>query len=139
MPSVRDASLPSPSSRERRLRLRGDFLRVQQTGLRVTSAHFVFLLASGAEPRPSRLGITVSRKVGNAVVRNRAKRIVREAFRALPGFVPDGIDLVVVVRAPLEGMKAQDALQEWRSVSTLVERRSSVLVREPSGQGGADP
>jgi ribonuclease P protein component len=43
----------------------------------------------------SRLGISVSRKVGNAVFRNRWKRLIREAFRLCKQQLPDGLDLVV--------------------------------------------
>lgn len=51
-----------------------------------------------ADHPPSRLGITASRKVGNAVVRNRFKRRVREWFRHHRSGFPKGIDLVVIAR-----------------------------------------
>jgi ribonuclease P protein component len=114
--------------RERRLRSRADFLRVQRTGVRVTSPSFVLLLAPGAKPGPFRAGITVTRKVGNAVVRNRAKRLLREALRRMSGLSPDGIDMVVVVRAPLEGMKAQDVAAELGAVARFVSRRARALL-----------
>ncbi len=46
----------------------------------------------------SRLGLSVSRKVGNAVVRNRWKRLIREAFRLSGARVATGIDLVAIPR-----------------------------------------
>ena len=46
----------------------------------------------------ARLGLSVSRRVGNAVVRGRAKRLLREAFRFLQHDFPLGYDLVIVVR-----------------------------------------
>jgi len=49
----------------------------------------------------SRLGITTTRKLGKAVTRNRARRLVREAYRKNRGDLPLGLDLVFVVRAPL--------------------------------------
>jgi ribonuclease P protein component len=56
----------------------------------------------------SRLGISVPRKVGNAVRRNRIKRIVREAFRLHREVFPQGSDIVFAVRPgfPLTGMQA---------------------------------
>ncbi len=52
-------------------------------------------------PHP-RLGISISRKVGVAVVRNRWKRLLREAFRQTAMTLPPGIDLVVVPRTGVE-------------------------------------
>ena len=52
-------------------------------------------------PHP-RLGLSVSRKVGNAVVRNRWKRRLREAFRLTRPRLPQGVDLIVIPRAPVE-------------------------------------
>lgn len=62
------------------------------------------LLVFGCEnglPHP-RLGMAVSRKVGNAVVRNRWKRLIREAFRLTQHQLPAGVDLVVIPRQDVE-------------------------------------
>ena len=48
-----------------------------------------------------RLGVSVSKKVGNSIVRHRLARLVREAFRLNTSHIPDGIDVVVVVKAGL--------------------------------------
>jgi len=60
----------------------------------------------------ARLGLSVSRKVGGAVRRNRVKRLLREAFRAVQRELPAGIDLVVVARPHEEwdGMRYRTAL-----------------------------
>lgn len=52
----------------------------------------------------SRLGVTATRKIGNAVIRNRARRLVKEAFRKIKRLVPAGCDYVVVARPSLLAM-----------------------------------
>jgi ribonuclease P protein component len=81
----------------RRLLRKADFSRVFDTGYRVQSRCFTVLLAPAATPT-ARLGIVASRKLGDAVRRNRAKRLIREIFRqtALPG-----VDVVVIPRREL--------------------------------------
>lgn len=48
-----------------------------------------------------RLGITAGKKVGGAVQRNRAKRVIRAAYREAEEFLPEGIDMVIVARAAI--------------------------------------
>jgi ribonuclease P protein component len=81
-----------------------DFKRVLESGERKSSRSFAIIVAPqplGAQPagKPhSRLGITVSRRVGNAVVRNGIKRRVREWFRHARRWLPDERDIVVIAR-----------------------------------------
>lgn len=100
----------------------------------MTTKHFVFLMALRTPRAPTRLGITVTRRVGCAVVRNRAKRLVRETFRQLSGLVPEGVDMVVIVRRPLDGMTTPDVIREWRSVENLLRRRAAELRLSPNGR-----
>ena len=82
-----------------RLRKSGEFILLQRRGARYQSGHFVLYGLGGAKDEPSRLGITVSRRVGNAVVRNRLKRRVRECYRLkLRAMLPAGVAMVVIAR-----------------------------------------
>lgn len=63
-----------------RLRKRSDFLHLSRVGKKSHSPHFVVLRKTNNEGQ-NRLGVTVSARVGNAVIRNRIKRLVREFFR----------------------------------------------------------
>lgn len=84
-----------------RLRRQADFDRVYR---RRCSAADHLLVVYGCESGLShpRLGLSVSRKVGGAVVRNRWKRLIREAFRLSSGQMPEGVDLVVIPRRGVE-------------------------------------
>lgn len=84
-----------------RLRRPGEFKRVFDRALRVQGRYFTVLMAP-SDRRIARLGIVASRKLGDAVRRNRAKRLIREVFRRfdpLPG--PGGFDVVVIPRREL--------------------------------------
>jgi ribonuclease P protein component len=82
-----------------RLRRRREFLAVQGAGTKVNTRHFVALVAraTDASRAVGRVGLTVSRRVGSAVVRNRVKRLVRDWLRR-NGWVPAGVDVVIIAK-----------------------------------------
>lgn len=110
-------------SRATRVRKRAEFERIQNGGARVTTRSFVLIVAGRLDDGPTRLGITASRRIGGAVTRSRAKRLVREAFRAHPELFSPGIDLVVIVRKPPGEMKAHEVAAEWLGASQQLARR----------------
>ena len=81
-----------------RLRKRTEFVQLARYGSKVHSGHFVVIVQSN-EAKESRLGITVSAKVGNSVVRNRIKRQVREYFRRHRAKLPKATDFLVIARS----------------------------------------
>ncbi len=81
----------------RRLLKRREFLAVQRAGGGVRTRHFVTLVLFRGDDDPCRLGIVASKRVGNAVARNRGKRRVREWFRHHDA-LPTGADVVVILR-----------------------------------------
>ena len=124
-----------------RVKKRLEFEAAQGSGRKATLPHFVLLLYARAETGETRLGIVASRRVGTAVVRNRAKRLVREAFRATREIWMPGMDVVVIVRRPLEGMKLDDVRSEWKSREEQLRRRAleaqrDRVVRDSRGQAG---
>ena len=70
---------------------------VFRKGRKSVGAHFICYLAADAAPEP-RLGLAVSRKVGNSVARNRVKRRLRDFFRKRRGQMAAGSHVVVVAR-----------------------------------------
>ena len=122
--------------KERRIRRRSDFLRVQAVGQRTSTTHFVLLVAARESPARdaippgtcARVGFVVTRKVGNAVQRNRIKRVCRECFRTWPDLVPDGIDLVVIARSRADELGLAEVRAEWeRARPSLLKRCAAVL------------
>jgi ribonuclease P protein component len=114
--------------KERRIRRRKDFLRVQAVGQRTSTAHFVLLVAARETAACARVGFVVTRKIGNAVQRNRIKRVCRECFRMWPDLVPDGIDLVIIARARADELGLAAVRAEWeRARPALLKRCAAVL------------
>jgi ribonuclease P protein component len=92
------------------LRRTADYRRVQRRGRRHHRELLVTLHAPNGLDHP-RFGLTVSRKVGNAVVRNRVKRCLREAVRQHPAARDgslDGIDVVFIARSRAAAASAQE-------------------------------
>ncbi len=89
---------------EHRVRKRRDFERAYEEGKKVVTPEFALFARPNGLPH-SRLGITTTRRLGKAVTRNRARRLVREAYRTHRPEIPMGLDLVFVVRSPLLGHK----------------------------------
>jgi ribonuclease P protein component len=85
-------------SKDQRLRRRPEYVAVQSNGRKMHGRH-VLALAQRRESSAlvGRLGITVTKKVGNAVVRNRIKRLLKEWLRH-HGWVPMGWDVVLVAK-----------------------------------------
>ena len=65
------------------------------------------------QPAATRLGITASRRIGNAVVRNRMKRLVKEAFRSTRELWPPDLDVVVIVREGRVSLGLGEVVGEW--------------------------
>ncbi len=82
-----------------RLRSRREFLIVQDTGMKVSADCVLALFKPNGKPaEPCRIGLTVSSKVGNAVVRNRVRRRLRELYRTRRDELPKGLDMVLIAR-----------------------------------------
>ncbi|MFZ0131005.1 MAG: ribonuclease P protein component [Desulfobacterales bacterium] len=80
-----------------RLLKRSEFIRLSRTGNKIQNQNFLFLYSRSRTGR-LRIGITVSRKVGNAVRRNRVKRMVRENFRRMRPRMTGAWDINIIAK-----------------------------------------
>jgi ribonuclease P protein component len=87
-------------TKSRRMRRRGEFTRVFDLSHRTKGRYFTLLMAPNTAGT-ARLGIVASRKLGDAVRRNRAKRLIREIFRRTGRQSWRGVDIVVIPRREL--------------------------------------
>ncbi|MFC1935323.1 ribonuclease P protein component [Chloroflexota bacterium] len=111
--------------RDRRLRKTADFQAVQRQG-RSWANQMIVLRARPNGMDTSRVGFSVSRRVGKAVVRNQAKRRLRELVRQIP--VQEGWDMVLIARAPA----AQKDFHHLREAVEDLFRRAGVTQVSPS-------
>ncbi len=93
-----------PLQAKYRLKKRDDFRRVFQKGRSYANRQFVLYIYQRDKDGPFRVGISISRKVGNAVTRNRMKRMIKEIIRHWISEIKPNIDLVVIVRKRAAGM-----------------------------------
>ncbi len=111
-----------------KLRTSADYQRVFGQGRKAVARHLVvWILPSPGGP--FRSGVIASRKVGNAVVRNRCKRRMRELVRAQFHRFPPGYDLVVIARAGLADCPWADAVADF----DLACRRAGILADPSAG------
>jgi ribonuclease P protein component len=76
---------------------RADFVKLNRSGKRLYTKHFTLIINENGQG-VTRLGVTVTRKMGNAVRRNRVKRLIREFFRLNKKQLPQGHDIVIIAK-----------------------------------------
>lgn len=108
-----------------------EFLKLYRMGKRVFSPEMVIYFKK-TKRKYNRLGITVGKKVGCAVQRNRAKRIIRQAYRECEAILPIGMDMVVVAQPAINGVKSTQ-LQEFLA-GTGSRKMRELLKPQPSGE-----
>ena len=108
-----------------RIRRRPDFQQVYDRGIKVGGRYSTIFVLPHAAPGsgPSRLGIAATKKLGGAVVRNRAKRLIREVFRR--NKIAPGFDIVVIPKRPLLDTSLTVLEADYRTLVTRQLARAS--------------
>lgn len=99
--------------RSSRLQLGRDFLRAKTQGERLASGCLIANWLLLPENSPTRLGVVTSRKLGNAVKRSRARRLLRETFRLHQHDFRQPVDLVLVARNSIVGKSFAEVEQDF--------------------------
>jgi len=107
--------------RTRRLRQAADFARVYGRKIRAGD-HTLLIFADASPQSATRMGLSVSKKHGNAVRRQRIKRLLREAFRLEQRNIPAGLDLILIPRVN-SGAELSDYRQSLVKLSRRLHKR----------------
>ncbi len=97
--------------KEQRVKTNEEFSKVFKNGQSVANRQFVLYKLPKEGQGPFRLGLSVSKKVGNAVTRNQVKRYIREVFRLKEDSIEKNTDYVVIARKPAASMSFTEVEQ----------------------------
>jgi ribonuclease P protein component len=103
-----------------RILKRHEFIALAKTGRRIQNEYFIAVFCPGRHGR-SRLGITVTKKVGGAVKRNKIKRLVREFFRLNRQFLSGVWDINIIAKNQTADITSEKA---YRSLQNIINRIS---------------
>jgi ribonuclease P protein component len=98
-----------------RLLKRSDFVALSSNGTKINNKHFV-LIYSKTKNQKSRLGITVTKKVGKSVIRNRIKRYCREFFRLNRCIIPGNRDINIIVKKNALAIDSKQIFQALENI-----------------------
>jgi len=118
-----DSSGKHTFSKESRILKRSDFIRLSEENRKVQNQHFVALFSKSATGR-TRLGITVTKRVGNAVARNKLKRYVREFYRQQHETDQKKIDINIIVKKDAAGLPPNEAHRSLKHIFSKVREKA---------------
>lgn len=123
-----------------RLRRRREFVAVSEAvaagrGRKVSTRHFTVLLLDAPTHEPSRVGVTVTKKVGHAPTRNRIRRLVREHLRTT-GWLAHGFDVVLVAKLGAAALcRLADVAGELAGLQRTVAAHAAAITAARAAEG----
>jgi ribonuclease P protein component len=109
--------------KKNRILKRADFVQLSKFNRKVQNQHFVAIYKKGATER-TRLGITVTKRVGNAVARNQLKRYVREFFRHNRHTVQRGTDINIIAKKKASDIPPTEAYRSLQNIFCKIQENS---------------
>ncbi|MBB5174782.1 ribonuclease P protein component [Texcoconibacillus texcoconensis] len=103
--------------KEYRLKKNEEFQEVFKKGKSFANRQLVLYKCENQNQEHFRVGLSVSKKIGNAVVRNQIKRYLREAIRHMDPPLKGGYDYIVIARKPIRNMSSNDIQKSLHHVS----------------------
>ena len=100
-----------------------EFQAVYRRGNSLANRYLVMYTRKRDDEGENRVGISVSKKVGNSVARNRAARLMRESCRQIRDTFNTGYDIIFIARNTINGRKCQEVLKSMKSAA----RRSGII------------
>lgn len=114
-------------SAKNRIRKRVEYLRIQKASKKIHSKYFILSYCFGTNPFVPRLGIVATKKIGNAVVRNRGKRLVRETFRRHQHLLSTKLEMVLILKQGVHQVSQSEIDREF--LWTIKKIKSNHAVR----------
>jgi ribonuclease P protein component len=105
------------------LRKKSDFSLIYNKGKSVGERYIVLFMKKNSLPY-NRVAFLASKKVGNSVVRNRARRLMKESYREMKGNLPAGYDFIFIARKTICNLKCADVK---KSMEAAVKRAGALL------------
>ncbi|MBS2971106.1 ribonuclease P protein component [Metabacillus sp. KIGAM252] len=116
--------------KKNRIKKNEDFQQVFRKGKSIANRQFVIYTLHREEEKEFRLGLSVSKKIGNAVTRNRVKRLVKQIFLEEKDFLSTGKDYIVIARKPA----AELNYEEVRNSLFHLFKKARLLAKKKNGE-----
>ncbi|WNQ11504.1 ribonuclease P protein component [Paenibacillus aurantius] len=118
--------------KENRLAKKEDFQKVYRYGKSMANRQFVLYYMARPQIEAFRLGVSVSKKLGNAVVRNRLRRMMKEIIRLNKDRIPSGFDFILIARKPAADI---DYSEMEKNVLHVLKKATMLTAKSSSPKG----